>query len=138
MKKMMALLMLCPVLAFSQGKIALIDPALRRPITYVSSMKMEHLLNGSFALGTDNMKAFVDKVKEFRGLIDGKKDLPENMKSVILGSTYFTVSGKNGDFNIVLDSKIDKMGTYFVLADKKNSRKDNIQRIDDFLAYLDK
>ena len=138
MKKMMVILMLIPVFALAQKQVALIDPSLERPVTFVSALKMEHLLKGDFALSTDNMSIVAENVRKFRALIDDKKDLPADMKSIVKGTTYFTASGKNGDFNIVIDSKIDKMGTYFVLTDKSKSRKENLEGIDKFLAYLER
>lgn len=137
MKRILLLSMMLPMLTYAQ-KIAVIDPELKKPITYISTLKMAHLLQGSFVMETANFSPVRQSILEFRTLIEGKKDIPENMKSVIRGTTYFTASGSNGNYSIVLDTKIDKMGSYYVLVDKSESRKKNLESIDEFLAYLER
>ncbi|RYY55554.1 MAG: hypothetical protein EOO09_10075 [Chitinophagaceae bacterium] len=137
MKRIILLGMLLPLFASSQ-KIAVIDPKLQKPVTYVSKVSMNHLVEGCFVVDRDNINNVMEGIRAFRALIDDKKDIPDNMKSVIKGSTYFTASGDKGNYSIVLDTKIDKQGTYFILVNKKDSRKENLESIDNFLAYLDK
>ena len=137
MKIIILLGLLLPMFARSQ-EIAVLDPGLRKPASYVAKISMDHLLRGAFVIHRGNIPAVMETVRSFRVLIDDKKNIPADRKSVVTGTTYFTASRNKGNYHIVLDTKIDKMGSYFVLADPRSSRKDNLESIDRFLAYLDK
>jgi len=127
---------LLPVMASAQ-KIAVIDRKLERPATYIATLRMSDLEGGAFVIEKSNFAAIIESLRSYRSLIDDRKDLPENMKSLVNGTSYFTATGKNGDFSIVLDTKIDKMGSYFIVADKSNSRRKNIEKISQFISYLE-
>ena len=137
MKVFIMLCMLLPVMADAQ-KLAVLDPRLQKPAVYVSKASMDHLLRGNFVIERSNIPAVIETIQTFRSLIDKKDDIPTNMNSVIKGSTYFTASGEKGDYSIVLDTKVDKMGSYYVLVGRKDSRSESLAAIDRFVAYLEK
>lgn len=131
----MLLVMLLPLVSAGQ-KIAVIDREYKKPVSYVSSINMGQLAAGLFVIHRENIPAVLEAVRTYRALINDKQAIPEEMKSVIKGSTYFTASGDDNGYNLVLDTKINKMGSYFVLANKDASRKENLKAVDAFIEYL--
>ena len=137
MKRIFTLVALLPLFAAAQ-KVGLVDRSLRQPVQYVETLDMDHIMKGYFTINKDDIPKVVSTIRDFRGMIEKGDRFPEKMKSVITGSTYFTAGGKKGDYNLVIDTKINKMGSYYILAKKSDSREDNLARIDAFIDYLSK
>lgn len=135
MKHILMIALLFPVFCFSQ-KIALIDRQLQAPISYVNDVSMKNIEKGSFLIYEKDMDEVIKNIETLRAIIDSKKGIDSKMKSFIIGNTYFTASGKNKNYDIVIDTKSNKMGAYFTLASKKKSNEENIAKIDRFLSYL--
>ena len=134
MKHVLLMMFLLPVLAKGQS-IAVIDRNLIQPIYYITTMNMKVLEQGKFVLMQNEINGVIATMREFRRLIENELDIPERMKSVITGSTYFTAGGEKGNYSLVIDSKIKRLGTYYVLVNKKHSKKESLAAIDDFIKY---
>lgn len=135
MKRILLFSFLLPVFCFSQ-KIALIDRQLQKPVTYVDNISMKNIEQGSFLIYEKDMEDVIKNIEALRTVIDSKDRIDAKMKSFITGNTYFTASGRSNNYDIVIDTKSNKMGAYFVLSSKKKSNEENLAQIDRFLTYL--
>lgn len=137
MKHILLMVILLPIIATAQTqKIAVIDRQLQKPMYYTGTMNMQLLEQGNFVMHKDNIKSVLDTIKSYRQLIDDGNDIPERMKSIITGNTYFTAGGDKGNYTLILDTKIKMMGSYYTLASKTNSKKENLAAIDNFISYM--
>ena len=137
MKKILLPFLLLPVIVFCQ-KVALVHPQLKKPIAYADAIKMKHLESGYFIIENSNIEKVIKSISSYREYIAAGKKIPGNMNTLITGSTYFTARGSKGNYSLVMDTKINKMGSYYVLATTKKSKTQNLLAIDNFISYLKK
>lgn len=97
---------------------------------------MNQLEQGLFLVYTKDVDDVINSIESLRSIVDQNKPITSEMQSFIKGNTYFAAA-KNGDeYSIVIDTKSNKMGSYFILASKEKSKKMNLEHMDKFLAYL--
>lgn len=135
MKKIILSLLLLPCISFSQ-KIILIDPALQSPPVYSDKLTINQLEKGFFFINEKDLPAVIKSIEAYRNIVDAKMEIRPGMKAFKTGNTYYTSSNKGERYSIVVDTKINKMGTFLILSKKDRPRKENLQQIDKFLAYL--
>lgn len=134
---MLILVAMLPLFSLAQ-KVGLVDRSLRKPVQYVENLEMDHIMKGYFTINKDDIPKVVSAITDYRKLIENGDKFPDKMKSVITGATYFTAGGRKGNYNLVIDTKINKMGSYFILANKDWSKEENLARIDAFIDYISK
>jgi hypothetical protein len=135
MKLLLSLALLLPFICLSQ-KVVLIDRQFQKPASYVEKIGMKNIEQGSFLIYEKDIDEVIKNVETLQTVIRSKKSVSSKMKSTIAGNTYFNVTGSGNRYNIIIDTKADKMGAFLVLASKNKSNGENLANIERFLTYL--
>ncbi|MEJ7912792.1 MAG: hypothetical protein WKF70_06540 [Chitinophagaceae bacterium] len=135
MKRILLATFLLPLFCLGQ-KIALIDRQLQKPITYVDNISMKNIEQGYFIIYEKDIEDVVQQIESMKSLVSSKKPINAKTKSIIKGSTYFTSAGKTNNYHIIMDTKANMMGAFYVLSSKAKTNEENLANMDRMIAYL--